>query len=242
MHTTAREARDLLRQIRAMSDPVEGVHVGVCPPFPYLSLAFEMLNGSCIELGAQNCHWESQGAYTGEVSPEMLKDIGCHFVILGHSERRHLFGETDGTVRKKLEAVLKSDLRVIVCVGETLQQRDENQTETVVLSQVEAALKGLSESTMNSVTVAYEPVWAIGTGRTATPEQAQNVHRLIRGWIEEQWGKQLGARIRIQYGGSVKPANAAALLGAEDIDGALVGGASLNPEDFSAIVREAGQQ
>jgi triosephosphate isomerase len=192
-----------------------------------------------VELGAQNCHWEDKGAFTGEVSPAMLEDVGCDFVILGHSERRNLFGETDAVVKQKLGKVLRTNLRVIVCVGETLEQREEDRTEAVVLSQLEGCLEGIDADSMSRITVAYEPVWAIGTGRTAAPEQAQEVHRLIRGWLEQQWDKHLAEAVRIQYGGSVKPGNARELMEAPDIDGALVGGASLDAADFAAIVRQA---
>ena len=239
MYTTVEEVQRLLEDLKRLLEPFESVDVGVCPPFPYLMTASEILQGSRIVVGAQNCHWEEQGAFTGEVSPGMLKDSGCDFVILGHSERRGLFGETDKSVRRKLKKVLEKDLRAIVCVGETLDQRESDKTETVILAQVEGCFKGLSEESMSKVTVAYEPVWAIGTGRTATPEQAQDVHRLIRSWIEQHSGTQVADHIRIQYGGSVKAGNARELMDRPDIDGALVGGASLNADDFAVIVQQA---
>ncbi len=239
MNTTASDAVDLLNALKPFLEDVEGVDVAVCPPFPYLSLISKTLEGSRILLGAQNMHHEAKGAYTGEVSPAMLKDVGCDLVILGHSERRHIFGETDETIRKKIQSALEFGLRPILCIGETLDDREADKTADVVRRQLKGCLEGFSRQDMEHIILAYEPVWAIGTGRTATPEQAEEVHRLTREWIEEQFDKKAAGSIRIQYGGSVKPGNARQLLEQPDIDGALVGGASLDAESFAAIVQAA---
>jgi len=239
MNTTASEAVDLLNTLKQLLKNVEEVDVAVCPPFPYLSLISKILEGSRILLGAQNMHHEAKGAYTGEVSPAMLKDVGCDFVILGHSERRHIFGETDETIHQKIQSALEFGLRPILCIGETLDDREADRTATVVTRQLKGCLNGFSRQDMERITLAYEPVWAIGTGRTATPEQAEEVHRLTRVWIERQFDREAADTIRIQYGGSVKPGNARQLLEQPDIDGALVGGASLDAESFAAIVQAA---
>ncbi len=238
MHKTAAEAAALVRELRQrLSD--SGAEVAVAPPFTALASAKQALQGSPIGLYAQNCHFEKQGAFTGEVSAQMLLEVGCDGVILGHSERRTLFGEADALVKKKLEAALGAGLRVIVCVGETLAEREANQTWAVVSRQTRAALEGVSEEQLAKVTIAYEPVWAIGTGRNATSAQAQEVHAQIRGLVRELAGQRTSDAMRIQYGGSVKPDNAAELLGQPDVDGALVGGASLKSEDFARIVAGA---
>ena len=238
MHKTSAEAGTLVRELRArLAD--SGAQVAVAPPFTALTPVKAALAGSPIQLYAQNCHFEKQGAFTGEVSPQMLLEVGCDGVILGHSERRTLFGETDALVRKKLDASLTAGLSAIVCVGETLAEREANQTWEVVSRQVKAALGGIGEEALGKVTVAYEPVWAIGTGRNATSAQAQEVHAQIRGLLLELAGQRAAESMRIQYGGSVKPDNAAELLGQADVDGALVGGASLKSEDFARIVAGA---
>ncbi len=206
----------------------------------FLSDIDAVLEDSPIGMGAQNMHWEPSGAYTGELSAAMLLDSGCTHVILGHSERRHGLGETDVQVNRKLHAALAARLFPIVCIGETKEQRLANETESVLLSQLTGSLAGLEPEQMAGTVLAYEPVWAIGTGLTATPEQAQAAHRFVRTWIGQQFGAATAARVIVQYGGSVKPDNAAELLAAPDIDGALVGGASLKSTDFLAIVR-AGQ-
>jgi triosephosphate isomerase (TIM) len=215
------------------------VTVAVCPPFPYLSRIAEVIRGSRIGLGAQNCYHETEGAFTGEVSPAMLKDVGCRYVILGHSERRHLLGETDAFVNKKVHAALKTGLDVIVCIGETLQQREANQTEAVLQTQLTGSLAGLDGAGLERVVLAYEPVWAIGTGKTATPEQAQEAHAFIRGKIKEMFGENTAQALLIQYGGSVKPDKVAALMREPDVDGVLVGGASLKADLFLAIIQFA---
>jgi len=213
--------------------------IAVCPPNVYLHKAVYLTRDSNIRVGAQNCYSESSGAFTGEIAPEMLKDIGCTYVIMGHSERRHIFGETDEMINRKVKKALSANLSVILCVGELLEEREANRTEAVVEEQLTGGLKDLSDKMFSRITIAYEPVWAIGTGKTATPDQAQEVHAFIRKWMEGQYGTEVADRIRIQYGGSVKPENAKDLLGQQDIDGALVGGASLKADSFSAIVKAA---
>jgi triosephosphate isomerase len=238
MHKTAAEAvplvRDLCEKLAAA-----GAQVAVAPPFTALAAVRQALAGSRIELFAQNCHYEKQGAFTGEVSAAMLRDAGCHGVIVGHSERRQYFGESDELIAKKLRAALAEGLHPIVCVGETLQEREGGRTWEVVSRQVRGALAGLDAASTQRITLAYEPVWAIGTGRNATSAQAQEVHGQIRGLLRELGGQATADAIRIQYGGSVKPDNAADLLSQPDVDGALVGGASLKPGDFAAIVNAA---
>lgn len=238
MNKTATEAAALLRDLRgAVSMVRDRVEIAVAPPFTALDRAAKALEGSNIALAAQNCHSEASGAFTGEISADMLKDLGVQYVILGHSERRQLFGETDDGVNKKVGAVLKAGMLPIVCVGETLQEREAGRTLDVVSTQVRGSLKGFSAADGARFVVAYEPVWAIGTGKTATSRQAQEVHAHIRGLLTELWGGDAAGQVRIQYGGSVKPDNAAELLGQADIDGALVGGASLKVADFAAIVK-----
>ncbi|HUJ26918.1 MAG TPA: triose-phosphate isomerase [Myxococcales bacterium] len=233
MHKTSSEALALVRELRQRVNTT--AQVAVAPPFTALSKVKEALVGSPIQLFAQNCHHEKQGAFTGEVSAAMLAELGCDGVILGHSERRQYFGETDEGVNRKLKAALEAQLHPIVCVGETLQEREASRTWEVVSRQVRGALAGLAGEQIAKLTLAYEPVWAIGTGKTATTAQAQEVHGQIRGLLRELAGGAADA-VRIQYGGSVKPDNAAELLAQPDIDGALVGGASLKAEDFARIV------
>ena len=238
MHKTASEAVQLVRELRQRL-PDGPVQVAVAPPFTALAPVKQALQGSFIQLFAQNCHHEKQGAFTGEVSAAMLKEVGCDGVILGHSERRQLFGETDEGVARKLKAALAEALHPIVCVGETLQEREAGRTWEVVSRQVRGALGGLDSAALQKITLAYEPVWAIGTGKTATTAQAQEVHAQIRGLLRDLGGPSAAAAIRIQYGGSVKPDNAADLMSQPDVDGALVGGASLKADDFAKIVAGA---
>jgi triosephosphate isomerase len=214
------------------------VQVAVAPPFTALAAAAEALRGGPVELCAQDVHWEKQGAFTGEVSAAMLADVGCRHAIVGHSERRQLFGETDETVRRKVGALLAAGLRPIVCVGELLAEREAGRTLEVAGRQLRAALAGLPAEPVAALTVAYEPVWAIGTGKTATAAQAQEVHAALRAILRELVGATADA-VRIQYGGSVKPENAAELMAQPDVDGALVGGASLVAGDFARIVKGA---
>ena len=238
MFTTAATARQLAA---AVARGVAGspVRVAVCPPFPYLAAVAEAVGGSPVELGAQNLYPEKEGAFTGEVSPAMLLDVGCRHVILGHSERRHVLGETDAFINRKVLAALAAGLRVILCVGETLAEREGDRTESVLDTQLTGGLAGLSAENLADVVIAYEPVWAIGTGKNATPEQAQQAHAFIRGRIGQRFGEERASALPIQYGGSVKPDNAASLLGQPDVDGALVGGASLKADQFLAIVGAA---
>jgi triosephosphate isomerase (TIM) len=233
------EAIALAEAVKVGVGAVADVHVIACPPSVYLNAVDGVLEGSPIGLGGQNMHWEPGGAYTGELSGAMLVDVGCTHVILGHSERRHGMGETDAQVNAKLHAALTARLIPIVCIGETKEERLSDRTETVLAAQLAGSLAGLSPEQMGGTVLAYEPVWAIGTGLTATPDQAQSAHAFIRGRLTEQFGEATSARVVVQYGGSVKPDNAAELLACPDIDGALIGGASLKADDFLAIFRAA---
>jgi triosephosphate isomerase len=234
------EARELASGLKSRLVGLESPPtVVLCPPFTALAEVADAIAGAEILLGAQNMHWEKEGAYTGEVSPGMLKDIGCTHVIIGHSERRHLFGETDEAVNKKARAALEAGLKPIVCVGETEREREGGETEAVVDRQIRAGLAGLGPEQMADVTIAYEPVWAIGTGKTATPAQAQDVHAQIRKLVAQIFDRSVSSSLLILYGGSVKPDNAAELLAEPDINGALVGGASLDGESFEGIIRAA---
>jgi triosephosphate isomerase len=237
MNKTVREALDLVKQLKASISKVEGVEVAVAPPFTALYAVRKELEGSSIGLAAQNLFWEEKGAYTGEVSPPMLKEIGCQYVILGHSERRQVFGETDEAVNRKIRAALGQGLMVIFCIGETLKEREEGKTFSVIEKQAIGGLKGISREEMKRIVVAYEPVWAIGTGKTATPEQAEEIHRFIREKLGRLFSGEIAGGVRIQYGGSVTPENIKGLMNQEDIDGALVGGASLKADTFAKIVR-----
>lgn len=235
MHNTISEAREL---IKALIPLIEGRdrEVVVCPSFVCLSEAAEILKKSYVALGAQNMHYEDKGAYTGEVSPIFLKEVGVSYVILGHSERRQIFGEKDDLINKKVKAALRHGLNPILCVGETLEERETKITFEVIKNQMDGSLAGLEQENLGKLVVAYEPVWAIGTGKTATKEDANEVIRYIRELLTEKFGKEAGEKTRILYGGSVKPANIKELMDMEEIDGALVGGASLDASDFSKIV------
>ncbi len=215
---------------------LEGVEVAVCPPSIYLQAVADATKGSKVGLGGQNMYFEASGAFTGEISAAMLLDIGCRYVILGHSERRHVFGETDAEINKKVKVALEAGLTPIVCVGETLPQREEGATLDVIRGQFNGSLGGLSDADMKKLVIAYEPVWAIGTGKTATPQQAEEVHLDLRKIMESCYNKEIAETVRIQYGGSVKADNAAELLGQPNIDGALVGGASLKVDSFMGII------
>jgi triosephosphate isomerase len=229
------EALALATAVKAGVGQSTMVRAVLCPPALYLYEIDSILDGSPIGLGAQNMHWESGGAYTGELSAAMLLDAGCTHVILGHSERRHGMGETDAQVNKKLHTALAAKLIPIVCLGETKDERLKNETEKVLLGQLTGSLSGVSADQMAGTVIAYEPVWAIGTGLTATPAQAQEAHAFIRSWLSQQFGAATAGRVIVQYGGSVKPDNAGELLACPDIDGALIGGASLKASDFLAI-------
>jgi triosephosphate isomerase (TIM) len=236
MHGTVAETRSLIAALRSAIEPTEERDVVVAPPFTALATAADALAGSPIRLGAQNVHWEAKGAFTGEISAAMLAEIGCRAVIVGHSERRQLFGETDEGVNRRTRAALAAGLLPIVCVGETLEERERGATLEVVERQLRGALLDLGAAAIAGVCIAYEPVWAIGTGRTATPAQAEEVHASIRGILASVADRKTAESVRILYGGSVKPDNVDDLMREPDIDGALVGGASLDAASFARIV------
>jgi triosephosphate isomerase len=238
MHKLTGEARKLAADLKVfLPDIDQPMRVLLCPPFTALAEVAEIVEGSVISLGAQNMHWAKRGAFTGELSADMLKDVGCEYVIIGHSERRHIFGETDKDVNKKVKAALDAGLKPIVCVGEKEKEREDGKTEAVVTRQVQKGLDGLALKQMASVVIAYEPVWAIGTGKNATPAQAQKVHAFIRKLISQQFDQSTASSLLILYGGSVTPDNALKLMSQRDISGALVGGASLDAYTFERIVR-----
>jgi triosephosphate isomerase len=236
MHKTTAEAVALVNALRTSVAQVQDVDIGVAPPYTALMAVAEALRGSTLFVAAQNMHWEPQGAFTGEISAPMLTDIGCARVIIGHSERRQYFAETDTTVNKKLRAALNAQLDPILCIGETLAQREGNATFGVLEQQVRQGLADIAADSMSRVVMAYEPIWAIGTGKTATPAQAQEVHAFIRSLLGELYGKALADEVRIQYGGSVNAGNIHTLMTQADVDGALVGGASLEASSFAQIV------
>jgi triosephosphate isomerase len=237
MNTSRATAVELAHCLVGSIGALEAIDLAVCPPFVYLLEVAAAIEGSRIALGAQDMFYESDGAFTGEVSGEMLKDAGCRYVILGHSERRHVIGETDEMINRKIVKALADGLEVIFCVGELLEERRAGRTLEVVSRQVKIGLEGVCRDHARAVTIAYEPVWAIGTGVTATPAQAQEVHAMIRDLVARTYDAAMAEAMRLQYGGSVKPSNAAELLGQKDVDGALVGGASLSAADFVAIVK-----
>jgi triosephosphate isomerase len=237
MHTTAAEATRLAKAAVDGFGMEDRVCVGICPPFPYLALVGEILKGSRVSLGAQNLYPETEGAFTGEVSPTMLLDLGCKYVILGHSERRKKLGESDAFINQKVRFALATGLHVILCIGETLEQRAANQTEAVLDHQMMQGLAGLAAESLPQLSIAYEPIWAIGNpGHHATPQQAEEAHAIIRRRFGRMFEEKAAQSLVIQYGGSVKPENAASLLGRPGVDGALIGGASLNADQFLAIV------
>lgn len=239
LNNTSMEAIRLADAIKRELVDINAVDIVVCPPFTALIDVKEVLLESNIVLGAQNVFWEDSGAFTGEVSAPMLKEIEVKYVIIGHSERRQFFGETNQTVNKRIKAALKHKLIPIVCVGENLQEREANKTFDVVRDHVQGSLAGLTKEEIRGLVIAYEPVWAIGTGKTATSQQAQEVHKFIRDLLEKMTDRETSQAVRIQYGGSVKPENTLELIGQEDIDGALVGGASLKADSFAAIVKNS---
>ena len=239
MNLTLEEARDIARKLCDGISDAEAVDIGVFPPFVYLKDVCDILSDSKVFVGAQNMNMEQHGAFTGEVSGGMLKDIGCTHVIIGHSERRTIYKETDSEVNSKLKAALLNDLQPILCVGESQDERDADKTREIVEKQLSGGLLDLRPEQVERLTIAYEPVWAIGTGKTATPEQANEVHAFIRNTLRSKYGDDTAQSIRIQYGGSVNAGNAKELLGQPEIDGALVGGASLDPNSFLDIVSKA---
>jgi len=237
MNMNTASAVSLASGLAKALEGVDSVDVAVCPPFVYLQAVAAALSASNIALGSQNVYFEPKGAFTGEVSCDMLKDVCCTYTIIGHSERRHVMGETDELINKKVSAAINSGLLPIFCVGELIEERKAGTTNDVVARQVKKGLEGICNERIQAVTIAYEPVWAIGTGLTATPEQAQEVHAMIRGLLTEMYGKDIAQSLRIQYGGSAKPDNTAELMSQPDVDGLLVGGASLKVEDFAAMVK-----
>jgi triosephosphate isomerase len=237
MNRLIEDAVDMVTALKAHVAGVTGVEMVVCPPFTALHAVSKVLHGSNVEVGGQNCYLKESGAYTGEISPQMLLNTGCQWVIIGHSERREYFHESDELLNEKLKFALQAGLKVMFCVGETLNERETGKMNDVLRRQVTRGLQGLSEADFGRVSVAYEPVWAIGTGVTASPEQAEEVHAFIRGLIGSQFGASVAAGLRIQYGGSVKPDNTAELMAKTNVDGALVGGASLKADSFAAIVK-----
>jgi triosephosphate isomerase (TIM) len=237
MYKTCEEAADTAKKlVEVLSSPPDNVDVMIAPPFTALSAVASVISGSCISLGAQNLHWEKEGAFTGEVSAPMLISCGCRYVIIGHSERRHIFKESNEEINQKIKAAVRHCLIPVLCVGETEAEREQKKTFSVLDKQSEKGLEGLSPLELETLVIAYEPVWAIGTGKTATADQAQEAHAYLRGAIEEKLGSNLAKSIRILYGGSVKPDNVAALMAMPDVDGALVGGASLKADSFKDLV------
>ncbi len=239
MYKTPSEAVQAAKALKVKLINVKNVEVVICPPFPDLAPVHEIIKETKIMLGAQNLYWQDEGAFTGEVSAGMLKDAGCKYVIIGHSERRHVFGEKDAEINKKVRKAIERELVPIFCVGEKIEERRSGLTEKVVGEQLRVGLSEVKLASANDLVVAYEPVWAIGTGENATPQQAEEVHQFIRQRLREWYGDEIGNNVRIQYGGSVKPQNAEELMSQENIDGALVGGASLDPESFAAIIKSA---
>ena len=237
MHNNISESQNLVTKlVNGLNNQNINREVIICPPFTSLTEVSNLLSGTKIELGAQNMHFENKGAFTGEISADMLKSIGCKYVILGHSERRNIFGETDELINRKIKQALISELTPIFCMGETLEQREDGITNDVIKKQISEGMKGLSEEDVNKIIIAYEPIWAIGTGKTATPEQAQEVHKFIRSLLRENFSENSSQNIPVLYGGSVKPDNAEDLLAKEDIDGVLVGGACLDVDSFISII------
>ena len=242
MNKNASEGKALVEELKAMCGNCCcccEADVVVCPPFTSIAAVVEAAKGTAIKVGAQNIHWEDNGAFTGEISGDMLKTAGVEYVIIGHSERRQYFGETDATVNARLKAALKYDLIPIVCVGELLQEREDNKTEEVLTRQIRCGFEGISAEDMAKTVVAYEPVWAIGAGKTATPDIAQAAHKHIRKEIAALFGEEVAEKVRIQYGGSMKASNARELVAQKDIDGGLIGGAALKAGDFTDLIKEA---
>lgn len=237
MNMLCKEADDFFTELLPLVEDVTSVKMVICPVYTILGCVAQKVKDSNIQLGAQNVYWEEKGAFTGEISPPMLKDAGCEYVIIGHSERRQYFGETNETVNKRVKAALAHGLIPIMCCGETLEEREAGDTFDVIKSHILEGLKGVYETGNEEVVIAYEPVWAIGTGKTATPDQAQEVHAYIRKLLQDNFGADIAERTVIQYGGSVKPANVAELMAQPDIDGGLVGGASLKADSFAALVK-----
>ena len=239
MNKTAAAGKELVEALKPLVADVTEAEIVVCPPFTTLNAVVAAAAGSNIKVGAQNVHWAENGAFTGEISAEMLVTSGVEYVIIGHSERRQYFGETDATVNARMKAALKAGLKVIVCVGETLEEREGNKTSEVIGRQIKEGFEGIAAADMANVIVAYEPVWAIGTGKTATPEMAEETHAFIRKTLNDMFGKEIGEGVRIQYGGSMKAENAQQLVAQANIDGGLIGGAALKADSFSDLIHNA---
>lgn len=239
MHKTIPEAVEMVKALKEESPQLTDAELVVIPPYTMLSEVKKVIEGSTVQLGAQNIFWEEKGAFTGEVSPPMLKDAGCQYVTIGHSERRQYFGETNETVNKKIKAALAHELTPIMCIGESLEEREKGNTMDKVETQINSGLEGLGKDEIRRIVIAYEPIWAIGTGVTATPSQAEEVHSFIREKLTEKYGNEIASYAIILYGGSVKPANTYSILKENNINGALVGGASLEADSFIQITKEA---
>ncbi len=239
MHKTIPEAVEMVKALKEESPQLTDAELVVIPPYTMLSEVKKVIEGSTVQLGAQNIFWEEKGAFTGEVSPPMLKDAGCQYVTIGHSERRQYFGETNETVNKKIKAALAHELTPIMCIGESLEEREKGNTMDKVETQINSGLEGLGKDEIRRIVIAYEPIWAIGTGVTATPSQAEEVHSFIRKKLTEKYGNEIASYAIILYGGSVKPANTYSILKENNINGALVGGASLEADSFIQITKEA---
>ena len=236
MNKTAAAGKELVEALKPLVADVKEAEIVVCPPFTTLNAVVAAAAGSNIKVGAQNVHWAENGAFTGEISAEMLVSSGVEYVIIGHSERRQYFGETDETVNKRIMAALKYNLKPIVCIGETLEERENGTTNAVLDTQIKGAFAGVSADDMLKITVAYEPVWAIGTGKTATPEMAQETHEFIRKTLTDLYGADVAEKITVQYGGSMKDSNSKELTAQKDIDGGLIGGAALKADSFTALI------
>ena len=241
MYKTIKDGQELAVALKRELYKIENVDIVICPAYTLLAYLADDLEESNIAIGAQDIYWQEEGAFTGEVSAAMLKDAGCRYVIVGHSERRQFFGETNETVNKKIKACLRHGLTPIICLGENLQERESGNTFKIIDNHIQGSLAGLSAEEMFKTVIAYEPVWAIGTGKTATSDQAQQAHKYIRELLGKMYGEETAGNIRIQYGGSVKPENIVELISKPDVDGALVGGASLKADSFSAIVTGASE-
>ncbi|MFA6101187.1 MAG: triose-phosphate isomerase [Victivallaceae bacterium] len=239
MNKTASEAKALVEELKAKVKDISSVDIVVCPPFTSIDAAVKAAAGSNIKVGAQNIHWADNGAFTGEISASMLKEAGVEYAIIGHSERRQYFGETDATVNKRLKAALAAGLKPIVCIGELLDEREGGHTQKVLFTQLEGGLADITEEQMGGIIIAYEPVWAIGTGKTATPEMAEETHCYIRQQLGDMFDQETAGKVRIQYGGSMKADNAASLVAQKNIDGGLIGGASLKADSFADLIRNS---
>lgn len=239
MNKTGAEGKAFIEEFIPKVANINDVEIVVCPTYTALESVVEAAKGSNIKVGAQNIHWAESGAFTGEISADMLKEVGVEYVIIGHSERRQYFGETDTTVNQRIKAALSADLQTMFCIGEVLEDRESENTESVLDVQIRNGLVDINSTEMNNIIVAYEPVWAIGTGKTATPEMAEETHAFIRSVLVDMFGENVAEKVRIQYGGSMKAANSAELIGQTNIDGGLIGGAALEPESFFQLINNA---